>query len=287
MNLIKKTCVKCGILKEIYEFQVAKNNKDGHTGKCKQCLKQYNKEYCENNKDSLKKNRKVYNAQNKERFEERNKKLREKNKDKAKEYNKIYRENNKEKIREQKRGYMAVNKEKKQEYQKEYYLKNKKKAKELAKEYYKNNKNDIKQYKKIYKQNNRDKINERARNYRNNNVNAKIAALTRTRIRETLKLNNARKSNSSVKLLGCSIDFLREYLESKFTIGMSWETHGLYGWHIDHIVPCISFNLSDPEQQKLCFHYTNLQPLWATKEIAMQYGEDHNYVGNLEKGRLG
>lgn len=286
MSINTKTCVRCGILKEICEFRKDKNNKDGYIGRCKQCMKQYNKEYAENNKERLAKRRKVYNIENKERFQERNKKLRDKNKDRAKKYNKEYQEKNKEKIQERKREYNIKNKEKRRKYQKEYYLKNKEYIKELAKKYYQNNKENIKQYKKRYIKSNKDKINERARNYRNNNVNAKIAALVRTRIRETVKLNNSRKSNSSIKLLGCSIEFFREYLESKFTTGMTWENHGLYGWHIDHIIPCASFDLSDPAQQELCFHYTNMQPLWSTKEIAIIHGEDYNYLGNLEKGRL-
>lgn len=64
---------------------------------------------------------------------------------------------------------------------------------------------------------------------------------------------------------------------------MTWENHKHCGWHLDHIIPCSSFDLSDPEQQNKCFHYTNLQPLWATTAIAMKYGEGPEYIGNLEK----
>ena len=43
---------------------------------------------------------------------------------------------------------------------------------------------------------------------------------------------------------------------------LACENYGTFGWHIDHIRPCSSFDLTDLEQQKQCFHYTNLQPLW-------------------------
>jgi hypothetical protein len=49
---------------------------------------------------------------------------------------------------------------------------------------------------------------------------------------------------------------------------MSWATYGFRGWHIDHIRPCAAFNLSDPEQQKVCFHFSNLQPLWAPENLS-------------------
>jgi hypothetical protein len=46
---------------------------------------------------------------------------------------------------------------------------------------------------------------------------------------------------------------------------MTWNNHGK--WHIDHIIPCCAFDLADPEQRKRCFHYTNLQPLWAQQNF--------------------
>jgi hypothetical protein len=70
------------------------------------------------------------------------------------------------------------------------------------------------------------------------------------------------KCKKTLELLGCSLEEARNYIQSKFKEGMTWENYGLYGWHIDHIIPCASFDLKDPEQQKKCFNYTNLQPLW-------------------------
>jgi tetratricopeptide (TPR) repeat protein len=77
---------------------------------------------------------------------------------------------------------------------------------------------------------------------------------------KAIKLNC--KKTSSTELLGCNLSEYRLYLESKFTEGMNWDNYGRKGWHIDHIIPCASFNLSDYNQQKQCFHYTNTQPLW-------------------------
>jgi hypothetical protein len=48
---------------------------------------------------------------------------------------------------------------------------------------------------------------------------------------------------------------------------MSWENAGSV-WHIDHIRPVASFDLLDLDQQKLCFHYSNLQPLLAAENLA-------------------
>jgi 5-methylcytosine-specific restriction endonuclease McrA len=80
-------------------------------------------------------------------------------------------------------------------------------------------------------------------------------------------LKNNAKAGHTVELLGCSIEDLRSHLEQQFTPGMTWDNYGVHGWQIDHIIPLSYFNLSDPEQQKRAWHYTNLQPLWAVDNI--------------------
>ena len=61
------------------------------------------------------------------------------------------------------------------------------------------------------------------------------------------------------------MEFFMKYIEAQFKPGMTWERYG--EWHVDHIRPCASFDLTDPKQQKICFHYSNLQPLWAADNI--------------------
>jgi len=65
----------------------------------------------------------------------------------------------------------------------------------------------------------------------------------------------------TIQSIGCSVNELKKWLELKFQEGMTWDNYGK--WHIDHIKPCCKFNLADIDDQKKCFHYTNLQPLWA------------------------
>jgi hypothetical protein len=94
-------------------------------------------------------------------------------------------------------------------------------------------------------------------------INFRLTMNLRKRIWDALKRNS--KSKHTLELLGCSIDKLKQYLESQFKEGMSWSNYGK--WHVDHIRPCASFDMSKVEEQKKCFHYTNLQPLWALENI--------------------
>lgn len=189
----------------------------------------------------------------------------------------LYQTNNKS-VKEYKKEYYNKNKDEILKKQKERTLKTKNKRRER----YLKNQEILKEKSRNYKKANRDKVNKYRKNYIPT-IHCKVANLLRGRINKLLKLNNIKKSIKTIELIGCSYEFFNNYIESKFTKGMSWENRGKTGWHLDHIVPCCSFDLLDLEQQKICFHYTNIQPLWATKEIAMKYGENCDYIGNLEK----
>lgn len=93
-------------------------------------------------------------------------------------------------------------------------------------------------------------------------INFKILYILRGRLLQAIKGNA--KAKSTMKLLGCTMDFFKEHIRAKFVDGMTWQNHGKGKgkWHIDHILPCASFDMSKKEDQIKCFHYTNLQPLW-------------------------
>jgi len=105
---------------------------------------------------------------------------------------------------------------------------------------------------------------ERYMYYYLNNVDRRMGILLRNRINRALERNQ--KAGHLTELLGCSVKHLKRHLENRFSEGMSWENHGK--WHIDHIKSCCSFDLSKKSEQKKCFHYTNLRPLWAKENLS-------------------
>ena len=163
--------------------------------------------------------------------------------------NKKYRENNREKCRAADRRYRENNREK--------YNASRRKSKKRPEV--------------------RKKINARCRERYRTDPQYKLECNLRRRLNHALKGKN--KSARTMKLVGCSIPHLMDHLEKQFLPGMTWENHGPV-WHVDHMMPCDSFDLSDPEQQRQCCHYTNLQPLWGPENMSKGNKIIYNRVWN-------
>ena len=139
-------------------------------------------------------------------------------------------------------------------YHRAYYERNREKLLERSNQYYKDNADSVK-----------------ARNYKyykmkmETDPTYKLTQYMRSRVRNAINKNSGTKRDRTFELVGCSAEQLKLKLESQFTEGMTWENYG--EWHVDHIRPCNSFNLSLDKDQKACFHHTNLQPLWAADNI--------------------
>jgi len=177
-----------------------------------------------------------------------------KNLEKRKEYGRMYREKNRDKINARVKKWSKG--EKQQEKIKKYKEKNREKLLQYWVEYRKKP-----GYKKKFNQYYKKWITEKLKN----DPHFKMKQLLSHRIYLALKVKGVSKSIRTMKLLGCTVEELWKHLESKFQPGMTRENHGK--WHVDHIKPCASFDLTDAKQQAECFHYTNLQPLWSEQNL--------------------
>ncbi len=251
---LTKQCSKCKQTKEASCFHKDSSNKDGLDPRCKPCVSERDKK----RREKRKKNRleetlpegykrcanaccnKVFPLSHFQSTVNRRTKLTdkcEKCRARNKKNDKKYQAAKKENIREQKKEYRAANKEKIREQQKEY------------------NAAPV----------NKERRNEKRRNRYKNDDKYKLTQLLRSRVRIALKSQNTKKNTHTLQLTSCTMDFLRDYISQKFEKGMTWDNHG--DWHIDHRKPCRSFDLTKIEEQRKCFHYTNLQPLWKSDNI--------------------
>jgi hypothetical protein len=97
------------------------------------------------------------------------------------------------------------------------------------------------------------------------------------RIRAAIK--GFSKSASTMELIGCTREFLMRHLESNFKPGMTWANYGPV-WHIDHVKPCAKFDLPRPEEQRACFNWRNLQPLFAKENQKKNSSSPHPFRKN-------
>lgn len=91
----------------------------------------------------------------------------------------------------------------------------------------------------------------------------RLITIVRTRLNNALKKMRLGKISKTQLYLGIGLEEYKLYLESKFEPGMTWDNYGVHGWHIDHIIPVSSFDLTQHEEIKKAFHYSNTQPMWA------------------------
>jgi hypothetical protein len=235
-----KVCTKCGDKKLLSEFHNKKESKDGKASSCKTC----------SNKD-----KKLYYLQNKTKILNDVKKHSELNKDKIKSYHKKYYDDNKNELNEKSRNYHKLNK---------YNIK---KCKEI---YRKKNKDSIKMKNDLYRKINKEKIKEKHRliikNRRKTDDLYRLKINISDNIRKSFKRSNHIKTCNTLKILGCSFEEFKIYLESLWKPWMNWGNYGLYnkgdfdfGWDIDHIEPIAKAKSSDDVIR--LNHYTNLQPL--------------------------
>jgi hypothetical protein len=152
-------------------------------------------------------------------------------------------------------------------------------------EWVKNNPEKVKEKRKRHRDKHGEKLNARSKQWREENkphvreyinrryredVSFRISMNLRSRIGDVMR--GKTKSSSSMDLLGCTAEECKKHLEDQFQEGMSWDNYGNpegeEGWHMDHIRPCASFDLTQEDQQRVCFHYTNLQPLWAKENLS-------------------
>jgi hypothetical protein len=96
-------------------------------------------------------------------------------------------------------------------------------------------------------------------------LNYKLKNNLSRRVRSAL-VGKGTKSSNTVKLLGCSVLEFKNWLEYQFIENMNWDNYGKSGiWEIDHVIPCSSFDLNNEEDQRKCFHWSNMRPLLSTE----------------------
>jgi hypothetical protein len=188
-------------------------------------------------------------------------------KEKAAAYMKVWRSANKAQMAATQKVYRKANKLKISAYMKVYWEAHPEKAQAYAKTYRKKHTPQVAAQQKKWRQTHKKHISIRERARYRNDIDCRLATLLRGRTKKVLNFQAATKPGSAIKFLGCTVPEARAYLESKFQPGMTWENHGQFGWHIDHVIPLDSFDLSDPAQYAQACHYTNLQPLWWKQNI--------------------
>jgi len=181
---------------------------------------------------------------------------------------KDYHNKNKALLNERCRKQYKKHRAKRLEYKRWEYQNKKDEIKERNSQQYLKNRDARIEYQKQYYKSNKDTCIERGRKYIVNKYHSDPNLKIKMNLSRRMRGLFSKNGNRTVDFIGCSIDDLKLHLEKQFVDGMSWKNYGRHGWHVDHIRPCCSFDLTDSEQVRECFHYSNLQPLWAKDNLS-------------------
>ena len=224
-----KRCKECEIFKTLSSFYKAGK---WHEGKCKKCKNEKAKQSYPNIKERKNMIQRIKYQQNKDDLEFI-KQQREKSR-------KSYR-----RLREDSNWVMKHNAKRRKHFSVEH---NRKRRNAIQNANRKKRMKDTK-YREEYNKKRREKLEDKYRSRMRNALGGKLKYFT------------------TKKLLGCGFKKARVHLEKQFDDYMTWQNKGRYGWHIDHRVPCKAFDLSKPLEQRVCFWYKNLQPLWGRENL--------------------
>lgn len=248
LRMEEKVCSKCKCGKPISAFYTDKKSKDGYAYDCRDCVRVRAKAHHDANIGSHREKMKAHYWKTKDY-----------NNAKCKEYRKAH----KDEIREGQKRWLALH----PEHNKERYERDKFRILERQRKYRAKNRAKKNAQAKTYREANQEKVAAaKLKSYnklRQNSTEFRLLCALRCRLRSAVK--GIVKSARTIELLGCTVDALMVHLEKQFKPEMSWGNYGK--WEVDHIKPCAAFDMADHGQQRACFHWSNLQPLWKLDNI--------------------
>jgi hypothetical protein len=258
-NLTMKTCPKCKEEKpepDLYERKTS-NDLERVREIRNKAARKYRLMHPERARDASSR----WKHENPDKVKQSAKITREKRTEQTKQYNANYRRENRDELLEKERLKRLANPEKYRESSRNWMLNNPEKYLETKRKTRKKNHSSLMAGHTKYCKTRRD-------------ADPLFKLITNIRTRINRAIARDAKGGTTIALLGCTIEELKKHIESQFQPGMSWGNWNLYGWHIDHRTPIVSFDLFDPEQQKICFHFSNLQPLWAADNLRKRWDDE-------------
>ena len=139
---------------------------------------------------------------------------------------------------------------------------------EYNKNYKKEHKSEISVYNKNYNIVNRKQIQIRQTKYLSNlrktSPSYKFSTVMRTKMGKLMR-GDIKKSARTTELLGCTFDKFKKWIEFQIDTyntknDIDINNHGSV-WDLDHVIPCANFTFETKREQKICFNWSNYQPL--------------------------